>query len=445
VGIIHEFGVRLVDGMIANGYEKEFAERCFKQIEGFGEYGFPESHAASFALIVYVSAWLKCHYPEVFLAAILNAQPMGFYGSAQLVRDAREHGVEVLPPDVGFSEWDSILEGDDLVLPRPTGEVAPKGSEGVSVPSSALSKRNTPSVCYADSSPVGRGSTTRKAVRHYVRLGLREIKAFKEADAARIVAARQAGGPFKDAEDLKRRARLNARAMDLLSDADALRSIKLDRREALWRAKGLAEVALPLFAHISEYGPEADPALPEMPLSEHVVHDYARLRLSLKGHPVGFFRTEFAAKRFTTSEGLKTAPNGSRVDIAGLVLVRQKPGTAKGVLFATLEDETGSANVIIWPKIFERFRRETLAAKFMWVRGRLQREAGVTHVIADHITNLNHRLPELSDGGLTLPANFSRADEIVSPRDTPQVIQASDKAQAQERITKAFAGSRDFH
>lgn len=402
VGIIHEFGVRLVDGMVANGYERAFAERCFKQIEGFGEYGFPESHAASFALIVYVSAWLKHHWPEVFLAAILNAQPMGFYGSAQLVRDAREHGVLVLPVDVGFSDWDNRLE--------------PVRSD----PSQGLKKKA-------------------------VRLGLREIKGFKEADAARIMAARQAGGPFKDVEDLKRRARLNARAMELLSDADSLRSLSLDRRQALWRAKGLAEVALPLFESISEYGPEVDPALPDMPLSEHVVHDYARLRLSLKGHPVGFFRAELRSKRFTTSADLKIAPNGGRVDIAGLVLVRQKPGTAKGVLFATLEDETGSANVIIWPKIFDRFRRETLAAKFMAVRGRLQREGGVIHVIADIITNLNHRLPELSDGGLTLPASLSRADEVLNPRETPQVKQAHDTKSAQERITRAFANSRDFH
>jgi error-prone DNA polymerase len=432
VGIIHEFGVRLVDGMLANGYEREFAERCFKQIEGFGEYGFPESHAASFALIVYVSAWLKHHWPEVFLAAILNAQPMGFYGSAQLVRDAREHGVVVLPPDVGFSDWDSVLE-------QP-----PSVSFADSSPASGGAINSSPACGGGGREAVG-GGTSCYPARHPVRLGLREIKAFKEADAARIVAARQAGGPFKDAEDLKRRARLNARAMELLSDADALRSLKLDRRQALWRAKGLAEVALPLFAHISEYGPEADPALPDMPLSEHVVHDYARLRLSLKGHPVAFFRNEFNAKRFTTSAGLKTAANNSRVDIAGLVLVRQKPGTAKGVLFATLEDETGSANVIIWPKIFERFRRETLAAKFMWVRGRLQREGGVIHVIADRISNLNDRLPELSGGGLTLPAAYSRADEIVSPRETPQVIQAANKDLAQARVAKAFGQSRDFH
>ncbi len=452
VGIIHEFGVRLVDGMIANGYERDFAERCFKQIEGFGEYGFPESHAASFALIVYVSAWLKHHWPEVFLAAILNAQPMGFYGSAQLVRDAREHGVVVLAPDVGFSEWDNVLERAPQSQLRspfpPCGEGVGDGGGRAGAIFAMSASGETPHPP-TPSPQGGRGEEKYRPVhhpvRHPVRLGLREIKSFKEADAARIVAARQSGGPFKDAEDLKRRARLNARAMDLLSDADAMRSLKLDRRQALWRAKGLAEAALPLFAYISEYGPEADPALPEMPLSEHVVHDYARLRLSLKGHPVGFFREEFNTKRFTTSAGLKTAPNNSRVDIAGLVLVRQKPGTAKGVLFATLEDETGSANIIIWPKIFERFRRETLAAKFMWVRGRLQREAGVIHVIADRIVNLNDRLPELSGDGLTLPASFSRADEIVSPRETPQVIQAANKSLADARVAKAFGQSRDFH
>ncbi|MFN7497391.1 MAG: error-prone DNA polymerase [Hyphomonadaceae bacterium] len=397
VGIIHEFGKRLVDGMVANGYEQDFAERCFRQIEGFGEYGFPESHAASFALIVYVSAWLKKHWPEVFLAAILNAQPMGFYASAQLVRDAKEHGVEVLPPDVGFSDWDTMLEV--------------------------------------------RPGQTRKAVR----LGLREIKGFKEADAARLVAARAGGARFLDTEDLKRRARLNGRAMDLLSDGDAMGSLNLDRRQALWRAKGLAEHALPLFEHASEYGPEVDPALPEMPLSEQVVHDYARLRLSLKAHPVSFFRSELAEKRLVTSQALKTAPNGARVDIAGLVLVRQKPGTAKGVLFVTLEDEFGSANVIVWPKIFERFRRETLAAKFMGIRGRLQREHDVIHVIADRVTNLNPRLAELSDSSHSFTQALARADEHQSPREDPKLTQANNRALAQQRTTRAFANSRDFH
>jgi error-prone DNA polymerase len=322
---------------------------------------------------------------------------MGFYASAQLVRDAKEHGVEVLPPDVGFSDWDTMLEV--------------------------------------------RPGQSRKAVR----LGLREIKGFKEADAARLVAARAGGGRILDAEDLKRRARLNARAMDLLSDGDAMGSLHLDRRQALWRAKGLAEHALPLFEHASEYGPEVDPALPEMPLSEQVVHDYARLRLSLKAHPVSFFRDELAEKRFMTSQALKTAPNGARVDIAGLVLVRQKPGTAKGVLFVTVEDEQGSANIIVWPKIFERFRRETLAAKFMGIRGRLQREHGVIHVIADRVTNLNHRLAELSDENRPFYQALARADEHQSPREDSKLTQASDRALAQQRTTRAFANSRDFH
>jgi error-prone DNA polymerase len=429
VGIIHEFGLRLVDGMVANGYERAFAERCFKQIEGFGEYGFPESHAASFALIVYVSAWLKHHYPEVFLAAILNAQPMGFYASAQLVRDAREHGVMVLPPDVGMSDWDSVLEAP--LPPRGKGV----GGWGDSAPTPTPPHKGEGLYRHA----------VRRAVRHAVRLGLREIKGFKEADAARIVAARQAGGPFESAESLKRRARLNGRAMELLSDADAMGSLKLDRRQALWRAKGLAEAPLPLFEAISEYGPEADPALPDMPLSEQVVHDYARLRLSLKAHPVAFFRTELGARRFAKSVDLATWPNGGRVDIAGLVLVRQKPGTAKGVLFMTVEDETGAANIIIWPKIFERFRREALGSKFIQIRGRLQRDAGVIHVIADHIINLNHRLPELSDGGLSLPATLARADEFQSQREDPRVRADVNLAQKTTRTLKAFTRSRDFH
>jgi error-prone DNA polymerase len=182
-----------------------------------------------------------------------------------------------------------------------------------------------------------------------------------------------------------------------------------------------------------------------MPLSEQVVHDYARLRLSLKAHPVSFFRAELAEKRFVTSQALKTAPNGARVDVAGLVLVRQKPGTAKGVLFVTLEDEDGSANIIVWPKIFERFRRETLAAKFMGIRGRLQREHGVIHVIADRVTNLNHRLAELSDGSTTFTQALARADEHQSPREDPKLTQANNRALAQQRTTRAFANSRDFH
>jgi error-prone DNA polymerase len=407
VGIIHEFGLRLVEGMVANGYEREFAERCFRQIEGFGEYGFPESHAASFALIVYVSAWLKRHHPDVFCAAILNAQPMGFYAPAQLVRDARDHGVTVLAPDVNESDWDATLESPHPVIRDGHGETLP------------------------------------------VRLGLREIRGFAEADAARIMAARQAGGRFQDAEDLKRRARLNGRAMDLLANADALRSMALDRRAALWQAKGLAEAALPLFAHLDEYGPEADPALPEMPLSEHVVHDYAALRLSLKAHPVSFLRTDLAARRFMTARDLATAANGRMLDLAGLVLVRQKPGTAKGVLFVTLEDETGSANLIVWPKVFERFRRTVLGAKLLHVRGQLQREGQVIHVIARSLTDMTWRLGELSDANpdeaIPFVNTWARADEVRAPAEDPRA-QAHQKHDARTtRVAAAFTRGRNFH
>ncbi|MCU0881661.1 MAG: hypothetical protein MUF14_03215 [Hyphomonadaceae bacterium] len=282
-----------------------------------------------------------------------------------------------------------------------------------------------------------------------VRLGLREIRGFPEADAARIMAARQAGGPFRDAEDLKRRARLNARAMDLLANADALRSMALDRRAALWQAKGLAESALPLFAHLNEYGPEADPALPEMPLCEHVVHDYAALRLSLKAHPVSFLRPDLAARRFLTARDLAEAPNGRMLDLAGLVLVRQKPGTAKGVLFVTLEDETGSANLIVWPKVFERFRRTVLGAKLLHVRGQLQREGQVIHVIARSLTDMTHRLGELSDANpdeaLPFENTWARADEVRAPAEDPRA-QAHQKHEARtRRVAEAFTRGRNFH
>ncbi|KAF0114976.1 MAG: error-prone DNA polymerase [Hyphomonadaceae bacterium] len=362
VGIIHEFGEKLVGGMMKNGYERDFAERCFKQIEGFGEYGFPESHAASFALIVYVSAWLKCHYPDVFLVAILNAQPMGFYAASQLVQDAKNHGVKILPPDVNHSEWDNILE-------------------------------KTESGKYA------------------VRLGLRQIKGFMEIDAAKIIAIRP-DEFFETPEQIKRGARLNDRAMELLSSADAFSSLDLSRRGALWQAKGLKSGELPLFAQISEYGHEEETTLPQMQWSEEVVHDYKSLRLSLKGHPLEFFREEFLSKGLKSSSDIKNMPNGSFVGVAGLVILRQRPGTAKGVLFMTLEDEFGSMNLIVWPKTMEKYRKECLRGKFVVVYGHLQKgeptkgarhirqavsdkETIVIHIISIRIIDISHRLAEL--------------------------------------------------
>lgn len=368
VGIIHEFDEKLVGGMMKNGYERDFAERCFKQIEGFGEYGFPESHAASFALIVYVSAWLKCHYPDVFLAAILNAQPMGFYAASQLVQDAKNHGVKILPPDVNYSDWDNILE---------------EAASG----------------------------------KYAVRLGMRQIKGLSEIDAAKILAIRPQE-LFKNPEQIKRGAQLNARAMELLSGADAFSSLDLSRRGALWQAKGLKSGELPLFAHISEYGHEEETALPQMQWSEEVVHDYKSLRLSLKGHPLEFFREEFLGKGLKSSSDIKDMPNGSFVGVAGLVILRQRPGTANGVLFMTLEDEFGSMNLIVWPKTMEKYRKECLRGKFVVVYGHLQKGDGgkmgkspsdlaasntessekayeVIHIISIRIIDISHRLTEL--------------------------------------------------
>jgi len=372
VGIIHEFGEKLVSGMMNNGYEQGFAERCFKQIEGFGEYGFPESHAASFALIVYVSAWLKCHYPDVFLAAILNAQPMGFYAASQLVQDAKNHGVQVLPPDVNYSDWDSILE---------------QAHNG----------------------------------KYAVRLGLRQIKGFQEIDGARILATRPTE-LFRTPEQIKRSAKLNDRAMELLSRADAFSSLELSRRGALWEAKGLKSGEMPLFTQISEYGYEAETALPQMQWSEEVVHDYKSLRLSLKGHPVQFFRDEFADKGLVASRDIRNMANGSFVGVAGLVILRQRPGTAKGVLFMTLEDEHGPMNLIVWPKTLQKYRKECLRGKFVVVYGHLQKgeptkkdssavsdkiekDQIVIHIISMRIIDISERLGELN---LERPSN-SRA------------------------------------
>jgi error-prone DNA polymerase len=437
VGIIHEFGLRLVEGMVRNGYERAFAERCFRQIEGFGEYGFPESHAASFALLVYVSAWLKHHHPDVFLAAILNAQPMGFYAPAQLVRDARAHGVSVLAPDVNASDWDCTLEDSDEALvssPACGGSVseADEGGAGWSRP---------PSGRFASTPPLA-GEVARSAGGGRqllpVRLGLRQIKGFSEADAARLVAARQAGGPFQNVESLKRRARLSDRAMRLLADADAFGSLGQDRRAALWAGAGLGESPLPLFAGAAEHGPEPVPHLPEMPLSEQVAQDYSRLRLSLRAHPIAFFRADLDARGERCTADLAATPDGAFVRLTGLVLVRQRPGTASGVIFMTLEDEAGVANVIVWPKVFVRFRKEVLSGKLLTICGRLQREGAVIHLIADVILDRTAALERLAAGGPAMPAPLSHADEVLrGVREDPR--------RQTPRAAALLPASRDFH
>jgi error-prone DNA polymerase len=407
VGTIGTFKIKMIEGMVSRGYERDFAERCFSQIEGFGEYGFPESHAASFALLVYASAFVKCHYPDVFCAALLNAQPMGFYAPAQLVRDAREHGVEVRAVDVNFSNWDCTLEA--LCPPPPCGEGFGEGDSRRAPP---YDVSPTPSVHprHAEQAPAIR---TRCAVR----LGLRQIKGFRQADAEALVTARAT--PYESVRDLWLRSGLSRAALERLAEADAFRSIGFDRRAALWEVRALdplsAAERLPLFAAApADLQQEPQMALPLMPVSEHVVTDYRSLSLSLKAHPVSFLRRQLASQGIVAAERLAQLPSGKRISVAGLVLVRQRPGTASGVIFATLEDETGVANVIVWPKIFERYRATVLGARLVKVTGRLQSEQGVIHVVAEQLEDYSPLLSLLSEDALGANG-LARADEVRTP------------------------------
>ncbi|MGP0089461.1 MAG: error-prone DNA polymerase [Xanthobacteraceae bacterium] len=457
VGTIGTFQRKMIEGMEERGYEREFAERCFHQIEGFGEYGFPESHAASFALLVYASAWLKCRYPDVFAAALLNAQPMGFYASAQIVRDVREHGVEVRAVDINASAYESTLEG------------GPHAAERVH----DLHRRMAADI----------RST------HAIRLGLREVKGLSEDDAQRIVARR----PYTSMRDLWLRAGLLPRVLERLADADAFGSLGLTRRQALWQAKSLGRVGdrdddLPLFrSHeipnpaaqqfftsplVGEVGAHSAPgegvssqeslapihvadsqaepyaieflrsnplsrsqrncaaidlphegggeergetavALPAMSLGEEVVHDYRYLRLSLRAHPASFLRADLKARRIIPNAVLRTKRSGERVSVSGLVTIRQRPGSASGVVFMTIEDETAVANIIVWPKMFERFRPIVLGARYIAVQGPMQEESGVIHVVARRLEDLTPLLARLAEG----PAveSLARCDEVKRP------------------------------
>jgi error-prone DNA polymerase len=383
-GLIAKFRDKFIEGMVRNRYTRDFATRCFQQIEGFSTYGFPESHAASFALLVYVSAWIKYHYPEVFAAALLNAQPMGFYAPAQLVRDARDHGVEVQPPDVNHSAWNCTLE--------------PRADTFTPLPLSSSRRREG-----FNGNPPPHGN------RFALRLGLRQIRGFREADAARLVERREEG--YETPAALWRRAGLGARALELLAAADAFGSMALDRRRALWAVKALGEPPLPLLAAAM---PEDGAApLPAMHEGEHVAEDYTTLSLTLRRHPMSFLRQDLAARRFVRACDLAQADVDSCIDIAGLVLIRQRPDTASGVIFMTIEDETGVANLIIWPGTFERFRRIVLGARLVACTGRVQREGIVIHVAAERLVDLSHRLEELRTTGF--PVEVARGDHVRHP------------------------------
>jgi error-prone DNA polymerase len=424
IGIFRE---RFITGMMNNpkkAYSREFAERCFSQIEGFAEYGFPESHAASFALLVYASCWLKCHYPDVFLCALLNSQPMGFYAPSQLVRDATEHGVEVRPADVNHSLLESTLE---------------------------TSEREAKDHIWPRHRPMEDHVWTR----HAVRLGLRRVEGLAEKDVERIVAARGAG--YMSVRDLWLRTGVSIASLEKLARADGFASMGLNRRDALWAVKGLMGTygaeTLPLFAlsgpPLSDTA-DAEPGLPVMKPGEEVIHDYATLSLSLKGHPVQFLRPMLMARGTTRAENLVHVANDIVVEVAGLVLVRQRPGTASGVIFATLEDETGVANVVVWPKLFadDKMRKILLSSRLLAVRGKVQSEKGVIHVIVQDMEDLTPHLLDLAHGKDIGDAVVARADEGKAGPPPPRgrERQVADEAElARRRAYAAMPSGRNFH
>jgi error-prone DNA polymerase len=411
-GGVSKFEDKMVSGMVERGYTRDFAERTFKQIEGFGSYGFPESHAASFAKIAYASCWMKCHHPDIFCAALLNAQPMGFYQPAQIVRDARDHGVEVRPVCVNASRWDCTLEPSPA---RGRGRGPRSGRVRVCSTDSAR-----PSPCPFPQAGEG------KLVP--LRLGLRMVRGLANEHAARIVAAR-GEAPYTSIEDVWHRAEVPPAALEKLADADAFASLGLSRREALWRVRGLGEAPLPLFAAAEDRTNEPAVALAAMTDGREVVEDYGSVSLSLRAHPLAFLRPELERRAFRTCADLARAKDGARVEIAGLVLIRQRPGKGN-VTFITLEDESGIANVILWQRRFEEQRRVVMGAAMLGVKGVLQREGEVIHVIADRLEDLGALLQSV--GERQFPHRYDPGDSAKGA--------APDPREAAIRIK-----SRDFH
>jgi len=388
VGTIHRFEAQFVEGMVRRGYEREFAERCFAQIRGFGTYGFPESHAAAFAHLVYVSAWIKCYYPAVFACALLNSQPMGFYAPAQIVRDAREHGVEVRAVDVNASRWDNTLEQ------RADGQFA-------------------------------------------LRLGFRRIDGFREAWADLLVRNRH--GFYPDLEILKRRTRLPRQALEKLADADAFRSLGLDRRLALWAVRRLPDDApLPLFAAADapELGSEPAVELPALSPAEHVIADYQTTGLSLKAHPLSFLRERYRAIGLLACAELASRADGAWLRVAGVVLVRQRPGNGKAI-FITLEDETGICNLVVWASLFEKFRREVMASRLLEAVGRLQKsDEGVIHLMVHRLVDRTIDLSVMTDPDRPV---------LRSASDAPRQPSARAPSPRHPRELRLLPKSRDFH
>jgi error-prone DNA polymerase len=466
-GMVDELQDMMVERMVARGYDRDFAQRCFNQIRGFGEYGFPESHAASFAQLVYVSSWLKCHYPAAFACGLLNSQPMGFYAPAQIVRDARDHGVAVLPVDVNASAWDCTLEAleEEGVSRRGAerrGAVAPAAQPHFS------SNGSTNGNLAGHESAFGTDDISASLLplrslretqldRHLaLRLGLRQIDGLPEHVAAALVAEREGSGLYRDIADLRARAGLSPAHIERLASADAFTSLGLTRRQALWNARSLiAAPDLPLFraAAVREEGAErAAVRLPAMPLSEEVVADYQTTRLSLKAHPLAFLRADLAARGFARASDLRARKFRSMVQVAGVVLIRQRPGSAKGVTFITLEDETGVINLVVWPDLKEKQRKVVMGARLMEVRGRVEYDDEVIHVIAAHMTDATQALHALSDDLLDAP--LARADEVNRPmpgrgppvpRDLIDELTPAPNVTGHPRDHRILPKSRDFH
>ncbi|MGG6895879.1 error-prone DNA polymerase [Rhizobium sp. BR 315] len=409
-GGVSKFKDKLISGMVRNGYTSEFAEKTFSQLEGFGSYGFPESHAASFALIAYASSFVKWHHPDAFCAALLNSQPMGFYAPAQIVQDARRHGVEVRPVCVNRSRWDCTLESAE-------------GSD-----------------------------------RHAVRLGMRMVRGLAEADVARITASRM-DLPFESVDDMWRRSGVPAASLVELAEADAfLPSLELQRRDALWAIKALRDEPLPLFAAASEREArviaeqqEPEVTLRQMTEGHNVVEDYGHTGLTLREHPIAFLRRDLTERNIVTCEEAMSARDGRWLMTAGLVLVRQRPGSAKGVMFLTIEDESGPANTVVWPTLFERRRRVLLGASLMAINGRIQREGEVVHLVAQQLFDLSADLSGLADRDQSFTLPLTKADYFThgggpDPRENPKrTVKPRDIYVPDLHIDTLKVKSRNFH
>lgn len=409
-GGVSKFKDKLVSGMVKKGYTAEFAERTFSQLEGFGSYGFPESHAASFALIAYASSWMKCWHPDVFCAALINSQPMGFYSVAQIVTDARQHGVEVRPVCVNSSRWDSTMERI--------------------------------------------GQTDRFAVR----LGMRIVKGLPQNDAARIVLSR-GDQPFASADDMWRRSGVQTASLVKLAEADAfLPSMRLERRQALWDIKALRDEPLELWAAAAEREVRAlseinepEVRLKSMAEGREVVEDYSHTGLTLRAHPMSFLRKDLSAKRIVTCADAMGERDGRWLWTAGLVLVRQRPGSAKGVMFLTLEDETGIVNAVVWPSLFEKQRRVLMTASMMGIHGKIQREGEVVHLVAQKLFDFSSNLSGLGERDGEFPLPHGRGDQVKhgggpDPRDgTKPALQARDIYIPDLHIDTLKVKARNFH